>query len=92
MTRKQKRLSVIGGALLFLGAATALTFVALGQKASYLYMPADLKTASVEPGQRIRLGGLFIECAVCGERQPQSRTRQSPDARRQWVAMHLACT
>jgi hypothetical protein len=41
--------------------------------------------------ERIRLGGLFIECAVCGERQPQSRTRQSPPARRQWVAMHLAC-
>ncbi len=58
MTRKQKRLSVIAGALCFLGAATALTFVALGQKASYFYMPADLKSAAVAPGQRIRLGGL----------------------------------
>jgi cytochrome c-type biogenesis protein CcmE len=64
MTRKQKRLSVIGGALLFLGAATALTFVALGQKASYFYMPADLKTASVEPGQRIRLGGLVEKGSI----------------------------
>ena len=42
MTRKQKRLSVIAGALAFLGAAAALTFYALGQKASYFYMPADL--------------------------------------------------
>jgi len=58
MTRKQKRLSVIAGGLAFLGAATALTFYALGQKASYFYMPADLATASVQPGQRIRLGGL----------------------------------
>ena len=33
MTRKQKRLSVIAGALVFLGVATTLTFVALGQKA-----------------------------------------------------------
>jgi hypothetical protein len=41
--------------------------------------------------ERIRLGGLFIECAACHERQPQSRSRQSPDARRQWVRMHLAC-
>ena len=41
--------------------------------------------------ERIRLGGLFIECAVCLERQPQSRSRQSPDARRQWVRMHLSC-
>jgi cytochrome c-type biogenesis protein CcmE len=64
MTRKQKRLSVVAGALLFLGAATALTFVALGQKASYFYMPADLKTASVEPGQRIRLGGLVEKGSI----------------------------
>ncbi len=35
-----------------------LTFYALGQRASYFYMPADLQTANVEPGQRIRLGGL----------------------------------
>ena len=58
MTRKQKRLSVILGALGFLGAATALTFVALGQKASYFYMPAELQAAELQPGQRIRLGGL----------------------------------
>ncbi|MFK0691380.1 hypothetical protein ACFX5Q_24755 [Mesorhizobium sp. IMUNJ 23033] len=37
MTRKQKRLSVIGGALAFLGAATMLTFVALGQKTTVGY-------------------------------------------------------
>jgi cytochrome c-type biogenesis protein CcmE len=58
MTRKQKRLSVIAGALAFLGAATGLTFYALGQKASFFYMPADLQAATLEPGQRIRLGGL----------------------------------
>jgi cytochrome c-type biogenesis protein CcmE len=58
MTRKQKRLSVIACALAFLGAATALTFYALGQKASFFYMPAELQAATLEPGQRIRLGGL----------------------------------
>ena len=58
MTRKQKRLSVIAGALGFLGVAVALTFYALGQKASYFYMPADLAGVTLEPGQRIRLGGL----------------------------------
>lgn len=40
---------------------------------------------------RLRAGGLFLECAVCGFRQPQSRSRQSPEARRLWVAMHLRC-
>ena len=58
MTRKQKRLSVILGGLVFLGAATTLTFVALGQKTSYFYMPSDLATKIVAPGQQIRLGGL----------------------------------
>ncbi|RWF34869.1 MAG: cytochrome c maturation protein CcmE [Mesorhizobium sp.] len=58
MTRKQKRLSVIVAGLAFLAAATGLTFYALGQKASYFYMPGDLATATVQPGQRIRLGGL----------------------------------
>ena len=58
MTRKQKRLTVIGGALGFLGLATALVFYALGQKTSYFYMPADLQHATVAPGERIRLGGL----------------------------------
>ena len=32
MTRKQKRLAVIGGAMGFLGLAAALTFAALCQK------------------------------------------------------------
>jgi cytochrome c-type biogenesis protein CcmE len=64
MTRKQKRLSVILAGLVFLGTAAGLTFYALGQKASYFYMPADLATASVPPGQRIRLGGLVEKGTV----------------------------
>lgn len=58
MTRKQKRLSIILGGLVFLGAATTLTFVALGQRTSYFYMPSDLSEGTVAPGQQIRLGGL----------------------------------
>ena len=64
MTRKQKRLTVIGGALGFLGLATALTFYALGQKASYFYMPGDLQQATVGPGERIRHGGLVEEGTI----------------------------
>jgi cytochrome c-type biogenesis protein CcmE len=64
VTRKQKRLTVIGGALGFLGLATALTFYALGQKASYFYMPGDLQQAAVAPGERIRLGGLVEEGTI----------------------------
>ena len=64
MTRKQKRLAVIGGAMGFLGLAAALTFAALGQKTSYFYMPAELAEATVAPGQRIRLGGLVEEHSI----------------------------
>lgn len=64
MTRKQKRLSVIGGALAFLGLATFLTFWALGQKASYFYMPGDLAANPVAEGQRIRLGGLVAKGSI----------------------------
>jgi cytochrome c-type biogenesis protein CcmE len=64
MTRKQKRLAVIFGGLAFLGAATALTFVALGQKASYFYMPGDLASADVQPVQRIRLGGIVEKGSI----------------------------
>lgn len=40
---------------------------------------------------RFRLGGLFLECVACGMRVPQSRSRQSSDARRTWVALHSTC-
>lgn len=64
MTRKQKRLSVILAGLTFLAAATGLTFYALGQKASYFYMPSDLATADLQPGQRIRLGGIVEDGTI----------------------------
>jgi len=64
MTRKQKRLSVIAVGAAFLIGATALTFYALGQKASYFYMPGDLQAATLQPGQRIRLGGLVEEGSI----------------------------
>ncbi|SFI61385.1 cytochrome c maturation protein CcmE [Aerobium aerolatum] len=64
MTRKQKRLTVIGGAMAFLMLASGLTLYALGQKTSYFYMPAELQTAKLEPGQRIRLGGLVAAGSI----------------------------
>ena len=64
MTRKQKRLSIIGGAALFLVAAAGLTFYALGQRTSYFYMPADLAKVQLTPGQRIRLGGLVEKASI----------------------------
>lgn len=56
--------------------------------------PPPRKTLTVEAADgvpRIRLGRLFMECAICGTRQPQSQSRQVPEARRLWVSMHLGC-
>jgi cytochrome c-type biogenesis protein CcmE len=64
MTRKKKRLAVIGGAMVFLAMASGLTLYALGQRTSYFFMPADLDTVSLYPGQRIRLGGLVAAGSV----------------------------
>lgn len=64
MTRKQKRLAVIGTAMAFLGLAAALTFYALGQQTSYFYMPADLLAQPAAADDRIRLGGLVQDGSV----------------------------
>jgi cytochrome c-type biogenesis protein CcmE len=58
MTRKQKRLAVIGGGVAFLVAAVLLVMFAFSQSIAYFYVPGDLAKANVSPGTRIRLGGL----------------------------------
>jgi cytochrome c-type biogenesis protein CcmE len=51
-------------------ATSALTCSRFGQRASYFYMPADLQTASMEPGQRIRLGGLVEKGTIVARAGP----------------------
>ncbi|MCA1403388.1 cytochrome c maturation protein CcmE [Ensifer sp. IC3342] len=58
MTRKQKRLAIIGGGVGFLMAAVFLVMFAFSQAVAYFYVPGDLAKASLAPGTRIRLGGL----------------------------------
>ena len=58
MTRKQKRLAVIGGGVGFLVAAVLLVMFAFSQSIAYFYVPGDLQKTDVPPGTRIRLGGL----------------------------------
>jgi cytochrome c-type biogenesis protein CcmE len=64
MTRKQKRLAVIGGGMGFILAAVLLVMFAFSNSVAYFYMPADLATNPVPPGTRIRLGGLVGEGSV----------------------------
>ena len=58
MTRKQKRLAIIGGGVGFLVLAAFLVMFAFSQAIAYFYVPSDLEKANVPPGTRIRLGGV----------------------------------
>ena len=49
MTRKQKRLAVIGGGMSFIIAAVLLVMFAFSQSVAYFYMPADLAKTPVPP-------------------------------------------
>lgn len=64
MTRKQKRLAVIGGGMSVLAIAVTLVLVAIGQGAAYFRMPSDLTSTDMVPGTRIRLGGLVEKGTV----------------------------
>ncbi|KQV63843.1 cytochrome c maturation protein CcmE [Rhizobium sp. Root1220] len=64
MTRKQKRLAVIGGGMSFIIVAVLLVMFAFSQSVAYFYMPADLANNPVPPGTRIRLGGLVGDGSV----------------------------
>ncbi|WJR67614.1 cytochrome c maturation protein CcmE [Neorhizobium sp. CSC1952] len=64
MTRKQKRLAVIAGGMSFIIVAVLLVMFAFSQSVAYFFMPADLATADIKPGTRIRLGGLVAEGSV----------------------------
>jgi cytochrome c-type biogenesis protein CcmE len=64
MTRKQKRLSVIGGGLLVLGVAAALVLFALQQKIAFFRMPSDIQTSDMQSESRFRLGGLVEKGTV----------------------------
>ena len=58
MTRKQRRLTLIGAAVGVLGLAAALVLVALKDSIVFFNSPSDVVEKRVAPGTRIRLGGL----------------------------------
>jgi len=58
MTRKTKRLALIGGALAALGLAAGLVMFALRDNIVFFYTPSELAQKQVSPGARLRIGGL----------------------------------
>ena len=58
MTRKRRRLYILGLFLLGLGTATALTLAAFRDNLVFFYSPSDLATKQIPPERNFRLGGL----------------------------------
>ncbi|MEP3277380.1 MAG: cytochrome c maturation protein CcmE [Stappiaceae bacterium] len=64
MTRKQRRLTLIGIAAAVLISAAGLVLVALEEQIVFFQSPTDIAAKQIPDGQRIRLGGLVKEGTV----------------------------
>ncbi|MFD1694825.1 cytochrome c maturation protein CcmE [Roseibium aestuarii] len=82
MTRKQKRLTLIGAAGVVLAAAAGLILFALNDQIVFFQTPTDIVQKGIPHGQRIRLGGLVEEGSL----------RRSDDARVDFVVTDTTST
>ncbi len=64
MTRKQRRLTMIAAAGVVLTAAVGLMLVAFQDSIVFFNSPSDVVEQRLEPGKRIRLGGLVADGSV----------------------------
>jgi cytochrome c-type biogenesis protein CcmE len=64
MTRKQRRLALIGIAGVVLSAALALVLVALRDTIVFFHSPSEIAAKNVQPGTRFRLGGLVATGSI----------------------------
>jgi cytochrome c-type biogenesis protein CcmE len=64
MTRRQRRLTLIGSALAMLAIAAGLVLIALQDSIVFFNSPTDLVAKHVKPGQRLRIGGLVKEGSI----------------------------
>ncbi len=68
MTRKKRRLYLVFAGMVLLGAAAALVLSALRDNLVFFYSPTEILDREIEPGRRLRLGGLVVEGSL--ERNP----------------------
>jgi len=64
MSRKQRRLSLIGAAFAVIAVAVALVLFALKDSIVFFNSPTELVEKQIKPGQRVRIGGLVKEGSV----------------------------
>ena len=58
MTRRGRRLALIAAALAVVGAAAGLSLYALSDSIVFFYSPTEVVQKVVQPGARLRIGGL----------------------------------
>ncbi len=68
MTRKQRRLYIVGGFMLIFAAAAALVLMAFEENIVFFYSPTELarkmEQQPIPPERRLRIGGLVEEGSV----------------------------
>lgn len=64
MTRRRRRLVLIGLALAVLGVAAALALSAMRDTIVFFHSPSEIAEKNVAPGTRIRIGGLVEDGSV----------------------------
>ena len=69
MTRKQRRLALIGTAAVVLAIATALVLFALRDSIVFFNSPSDIVAKQIKSGTRLRLGGLVAPGSMVRDNQ-----------------------
>jgi cytochrome c-type biogenesis protein CcmE len=69
MTRKQRRLTIIGSCGAVLAVAAALVLFAMRESIVFFHGPSEVIDKSIQAGTRFRLGGLVREGSVAREGQ-----------------------
>lgn len=64
MTRKRRRLILLGGGMIGLAAATAMVLTAFSGNLVFFYGPSELLAKGIGPGRLVRIGGLVEQHSV----------------------------
>ena len=64
MTRKKRRLTLIAAAGAVLVLSATLVLFALRDQIVFFYSPTEIAEMAIEPGTRLRLGGLVVEGSI----------------------------
>ena len=70
MTRRSRRLWLVGGCLFGFGGATALTLQAFSANIVFFVAPSQLLAAAPAPGRTVRLGGMVVAGSLRQSRAP----------------------